>query len=89
MPLFLFMFPEELDFFKRKRQVVLDDKDRLIKLKNDATDGRDVGSPNDPLCPMLPSIKRDKNNRLTDVLESNNRMSVTLMCYRSDPTTKV
>ena len=27
--------------------------------------------------------------RITDAIESNDRMSVTLMCYRSDPTTKV
>ena len=27
--------------------------------------------------------------RLTDVVESNDRMSVTVMCYRSDPATKV
>jgi len=26
--------------------------------------------------------------RITDVIESNDRMSVTLMCYRSDPVTK-
>jgi len=26
--------------------------------------------------------------RITDVIESNDRMSVTLMCYRSDPATK-
>lgn len=32
---------------------------------------------------------RDKDWRITSVLESNDRMSVTLMCYRSDPTTKV
>lgn len=32
---------------------------------------------------------RNKDWRITDVLESNDRMSVTLMCYRSDPTTKV
>lgn len=27
--------------------------------------------------------------RITDCIESNDRMSVTLMCYRNDPTTKV
>lgn len=27
--------------------------------------------------------------RITDCIEGNDRMSVTLMCYRSDPTTKV
>jgi hypothetical protein len=32
---------------------------------------------------------RGKDWRITDCLESNDRMSVTLMCYRSDPTTKV
>jgi hypothetical protein len=32
---------------------------------------------------------RDKDWRITDCIESNDRMSVTLMCYRSDPTTKV
>ena len=32
---------------------------------------------------------RDKDWRITDVLESNDRMNVTLMCYRSDPETKV
>lgn len=32
---------------------------------------------------------RDKDWRITDAIESNDRMSVTLMCYRSDPTTKV
>mgnify|MGYP006268458965 FL=1 len=32
---------------------------------------------------------RGKDWRITDCLESNDRMSVTLMCYRNDPTTKV
>jgi hypothetical protein len=32
---------------------------------------------------------RDKDWRITDAIEANDRMSVTLMCYRSDPTTKV
>ena len=32
---------------------------------------------------------RGKDWRITDCIESNDRMSVTLMCYRSDPTTKV
>jgi hypothetical protein len=32
---------------------------------------------------------RNKDWRITDCIESNDRMSVTLMCYRSDPTTKV
>jgi hypothetical protein len=32
---------------------------------------------------------RAKDWRITDCIESNDRMSVTLMCYRSDPTTKV
>lgn len=32
---------------------------------------------------------REKDWRITDCIESNDRMSVTLMCYRSDPTTKV
>lgn len=32
---------------------------------------------------------RGNDWRITDCLESNDRMSVTLMCYRSDPTTKV
>lgn len=32
---------------------------------------------------------RAKDWRITDCLESNDRMSVTLMCYRSDPVTKV
>jgi hypothetical protein len=32
---------------------------------------------------------RSKDWRITDCIESNDRMSVTLMCYRSDPTTKV
>jgi hypothetical protein len=32
---------------------------------------------------------RDKDWRITDVIEANDRMSVTLMCYRSDPVTKV
>ena len=33
--------------------------------------------------------RRDKDWRITDVLESNDRMNVTLMCDRSDPETKV
>ena len=32
---------------------------------------------------------RGKDWRITDAIESNDRLSVTLMCYRSDPTTKV
>ena len=32
---------------------------------------------------------RGNDWRITDCLESNDRMSVTLMCYRNDPTTKV
>ena len=32
---------------------------------------------------------RAKDWRITDAIESNDRMSITLMCYRSDPTTKV
>jgi hypothetical protein len=32
---------------------------------------------------------RAKDWRITDVIEANDRMSVTLMCYRSDPVTKV
>jgi hypothetical protein len=32
---------------------------------------------------------RAKDWRITDAIESNDRMSVTLMCYRSDPTTAV
>jgi len=32
---------------------------------------------------------RGNDWRITDAIESNDRMSVTLMCYRSDPTTKV
>ena len=32
---------------------------------------------------------RNKDWRITDCIESNDRMSVKLMCYRSDPTTKV
>ena len=32
---------------------------------------------------------RNKDWRITDCLESNDRMSVTLMCYRSDPATAV
>ena len=32
---------------------------------------------------------RGKDWRITDCLESNDRMNVTLMCYRSDPETKV
>ena len=32
---------------------------------------------------------RNKDWRITDCIESNDRMSVTLMCYRSDPETKV
>jgi hypothetical protein len=32
---------------------------------------------------------RNNDWRITDCIESNDRMSVTLMCYRNDPTTKV
>ena len=32
---------------------------------------------------------RNKDWRITDALESNDRMSVTLMCYRNDPATAV
>jgi hypothetical protein len=32
---------------------------------------------------------RGKDWRITDCLESNDRMSVTLMCYRNDPATAV
>ncbi len=32
---------------------------------------------------------RNKDWRITDCIESNDRMSITLMCYRSDPDTKV
>jgi hypothetical protein len=32
---------------------------------------------------------RNKDWRITDTIESNDRMSITLMCYRSDPDTKV
>ena len=32
---------------------------------------------------------RNNDWRITDCIESNDRMSVTLMCYRSDPATKV
>jgi hypothetical protein len=32
---------------------------------------------------------RGKDWRITDCVESNDRMSITLMCYRSDPATKV
>ena len=32
---------------------------------------------------------RNHDWRITDCIESNDRMSVTLMCYRNDPTTKV
>jgi hypothetical protein len=32
---------------------------------------------------------RNKDWRITDCLESNDRMSVTLMCYRNDPATAV
>jgi len=32
---------------------------------------------------------RAKDWRITDIIEANDRMSVTLMCYRSDPVTKV
>jgi hypothetical protein len=32
---------------------------------------------------------RAKDWRITDAIEANDRMSVTLMCYRSDPSTKV
>mgnify|MGYP000606134234 CR=1 FL=1 len=32
---------------------------------------------------------RNKDWRITDAIESNDRMSITLMCYRSDPDTKV
>lgn len=33
-------------------------------------------------------IHRDKEWRITDALESDDRQHVTLMCYRSDPVTK-
>ena len=32
---------------------------------------------------------RGNDWRITDVLESNDRMSVTLLCYRNDPSTRV
>ena len=32
---------------------------------------------------------RNKDWRITDAIESNDRMSVTLMCYRNDPATAV
>jgi hypothetical protein len=32
---------------------------------------------------------REKDWRITDAIEANDRMSVTLMCYRSDPVTRV
>jgi hypothetical protein len=32
---------------------------------------------------------RNKDWRITDCIESNDKMSVTLLCYRSDPMTKV
>jgi hypothetical protein len=32
---------------------------------------------------------RNNEWRITDAIEANDRMSVTLMCYRSDPTTAV
>lgn len=32
---------------------------------------------------------RNHDWRITDAIEANDRMSVTLMCYRSDPTTAV
>lgn len=32
---------------------------------------------------------RGKDWRITDIMESNDRMSVTLLCYRNDPSTRV
>jgi hypothetical protein len=33
-------------------------------------------------------IYRGNEWRITDAIESNDKMSITLMCYRSDPETK-
>jgi hypothetical protein len=32
---------------------------------------------------------RNRDWRITDAVESNDRMSITLLCYRNDPTTRV